>query len=88
MSNEQTVMLFTRPGCHLCELVESMLQDLQKEWRAVDIEGEPELEERYGLRIPVLRFSVSGDELGFPFEQAQLSEFLDGQGSLANDQAG
>lgn len=51
--------LLTRPGCHLCEDVEALLGGLAAEIpltvRSVDIDADPLLRRRYGLRIPVVR---------------------------------
>ena len=53
----KTLLLYSRPGCHLCEELEAELAPLI-EGRAVveivDISDDPGLERRYGLRIPVL----------------------------------
>ena len=78
MEQNETITLYTREGCHLCERVEVMLQELGAEWRPVDIEEDPNLEAEYGLRIPVLRLSDSGRELDFPFDHDVLRTFLSG----------
>ena len=70
------VILYTRPGCHLCEHAEALLHTLAVEFQPVNIETDPGLEEAYGLRIPVLRIAGSGQELAFPFDASSLSEFL------------
>ena len=51
-------ILYSRPGCHLCD---EMLEELaplidgrDASVRVVDVDGNPGLKERYGLRIPVL----------------------------------
>jgi hypothetical protein len=50
--------IYSRPGCHLCEemkaVVTRVARDLPLEVDEVDISGDPELEARYGLEIPVL----------------------------------
>lgn len=45
-------------------------------WEEVDIAGDPLLVEEYGVRIPVLRHSASGDELCWPFSVNDLRAFL------------
>lgn len=75
MATDAELLLFTRDGCHLCEQVEHMLQLAGIAWRAVDIECDPGLEQRYGLRIPVLRHPGSGRELDFPFSKDELIRF-------------
>ena len=76
MNSEDTVVLYTRSGCHLCEQVEKMLQMLSVNWTPVDIETNPELEKNYGLSIPVLFLPGSGQELAFPFDVDALALFL------------
>ena len=53
------VELLTRPGCGLCDELEAVLARLPP-WRRVevtriDVSTDPELEARFGHRIPVLR---------------------------------
>lgn len=76
------LILYSTYGCHLCEVaLELCLAAPAGEHftlREVDIFGDDELEERYGVRIPVLRDPASGQELGWPFDHAQLDEFLRG----------
>jgi len=58
------VVLYTRPGCHLCdvarETVQSLRQRLPFTFDEVDIEADEELELEYGIRIPVVE--VDGEE--------------------------
>lgn len=50
--------LLTRPGCHLCEemkeRVEPLVARLGGTLAEVDVDGDPELSERFGREIPVL----------------------------------
>ena len=52
------VVLYTRPGCHLCDEAWRALDALQVSLafslREVDIESDPELERRFMLEIPVI----------------------------------
>lgn len=55
------LLLFTRRGCCLCEGLEERLRDLglsaegaAPQLRLVDVDGDPELQQRYGLEVPVL----------------------------------
>jgi glutaredoxin len=58
------VVLYTRPGCHFCdvarETVLSLRERLPFAFEEVDIEADEELELEYGIRIPVLE--VDGEE--------------------------
>jgi glutaredoxin len=64
-----TVTLYTRAGCHLCEEAERVLRAEQAatpfHLELVDIDGDPELARRYGVRVPVV--AVDGQDL-FDYE--------------------
>ena len=55
------MVLYTRPGCCLCDLMKAELERARtrREWRLVEvnIEGDPELLERHGESIPVLEIA-------------------------------
>ena len=69
--------LFQRDDCHLCDLALDVLaQARAPEFESVFIDGDDELEERYGSRVPVLRDEGSGAELGWPFDGPQLQRWL------------
>ena len=72
-------VLYTRPGCHLCDQVVAMLHAMEAGFTPVDIENDEELERKYGLQIPVLRLPETGRELYFPFDQERLMQFLEGK---------
>ena len=50
--------LVSRSYCHLCHDMEMALAPLAAEWGAsvevLDVDGDPDLEVRYGERVPVL----------------------------------
>jgi glutaredoxin len=58
------VVLYSRPGCHLCEVARDLV--LAERARApftfteIDIESNDELIKEYGIRIPVV--TVDGEE--------------------------
>jgi glutaredoxin len=66
---KQAVTLYTRAGCHLCEHAEQVLRNEQRTIPfalvKVDIDENPELARRYGVRVPVV--AVDGVEL-FEYE--------------------
>ena len=69
--------LFQRDDCHLCDLaLAELAQARVPEFESVFIDGEPALEARYGVRIPVLRNAVDGSELDWPFDAAAVVAFL------------
>jgi hypothetical protein len=54
-----TVILYTRPGCHLCDEARELLLAIRGEGgafelREVDIEGDDQLHARFLERIPVI----------------------------------
>lgn len=57
------VVLYSRPGCHLCAVAKQMLYALRRtipfDLREVNIESDPELEKRFLLEIPVVE--VAGE---------------------------
>lgn len=86
------LLLYTTVGCHLCEQAEQVLVpvldyinrgDTGGEEplgvRPVEISDSPELMQRYGVRIPVIRLRDAESELSWPFDQAQVFEFLSRQ---------
>jgi glutaredoxin len=66
------VVLYSRPGCHLCDVAREVLQAARQrspfEFEEIDIERDEDLELEYGIRIPVVavdgeeRFEVAIDE--------------------------
>jgi glutaredoxin len=64
-----TVTLYTRLGCHLCEEAERVLRVEQAaagfHLELVDVDRDPELVRRYGVRVPVV--AVDGRDL-FEYE--------------------
>lgn len=75
-----SLILYSTAGCHLCELAEAQLRDaaqaVQLTWMVVDIADSAELMESYGLRIPVVAEPVTGRDIGWPFDQTGLREWL------------
>ncbi|MGH8145412.1 MAG: glutaredoxin family protein [Rhodanobacteraceae bacterium] len=71
------LILYQRDDCKLCDEAVALLARLRvPDFESVWIDGDVELESRYGERVPVLRDEASGDELGWPFDAARLREFL------------
>ncbi len=60
-----TVVLYARPGCHLCDDARAVIEAARAEvafvFQEVDIESDDALIRDYGMRIPVV--AVDGDEL-------------------------
>ena len=50
----QSVVVYTRPGCHLCEDACEVLQQYGLEPELVDISADPDLLAKYQYLIPVV----------------------------------
>ncbi|MAY01459.1 MAG: thioredoxin family protein [Gammaproteobacteria bacterium] len=79
----RVLYLYTTADCHLCDIAENMLrqqavQAIQVE--LVDIIESEQLMQDYAERIPVLRFKDDDTELGWPFNDEVLRDFLQQQG--------
>lgn len=69
--------LYQRDHCHLCDLALDVLaQARTPDFESVFIDGDGVLEERYGVRVPVLRDDTRGIELDWPFDPEGLRRFL------------
>ena len=79
-----SLILYTTGGCHLCEQAEQLLAQLAQLQGAenplqlvpVDISTDEGLVELYGIRIPVVKNELTQEEIGWPFELAELIELL------------
>lgn len=52
------VIVYSRKGCHLCDVVKDTLKKLEGaadfRWREVDIDGDEELRQKYNDEVPVV----------------------------------
>ncbi len=55
------LVLYGRPGCHLCDDARAVLERLGATFEEVDIEGDDALHRAYLERIPVV--ALDGEEL-------------------------
>jgi hypothetical protein len=73
------VRLYGKPGCHLCEQAEELIEDLSGECtlllETVDITADPALFERYRYEIPVIEL-VDGRSLAGRIGRDELRELL------------
>ena len=70
-----TLRLYSRPGCHLCDEMKTVINRVAQSTplylEEIDISSSADLEERYGLEIPVLfvagkkaaKYRIGEDEL-------------------------
>lgn len=52
------VVIYSRQGCHLCDVVKETIAQLQPEanfqWREIDIDADPELRLKFNDQVPVV----------------------------------
>ena len=77
MTTNEPLLLYSRADCHLCELAAGMLDRAAIRWREVDIDDDPALVDRYGLRVPVVQRPGDGRELDYPFDEGSLQRLID-----------
>ena len=75
------LLLFGTSGCHLCEQAELIIKSClanNKELtiETIDIVEQEQWQEQYAIRIPVLCHPETQKVLGWPFNQAQIKEFI------------
>ena len=75
------VVLYSRPGCHLCDearrVVVAECDRAQAAWREVDVDTDPQLQARYGEYVPVVE--VDGTVQGFwQIDPARVRSALSG----------
>ena len=71
-----TLLLYGRPGCHLCDDARAALQRIGHPFEEVDVEADDELLARYLERIPVI--ALDGAELyDFFVNEVELRARLD-----------
>jgi hypothetical protein len=82
------LVLFGTSGCHLCEqaalIIDAYLSGKsdQPVINPIDIAEQAQWQEKYAIRIPVLYHPETQNELGWPFDQTNVEEFING---LSND---
>ena len=58
MPEPRNVVIYSRKGCHLCEVVKESLDKLSRRggfiWREVDVDTDAELKRRYNDEVPVV----------------------------------
>jgi glutaredoxin len=80
------LLLFSRPGCHLCEDARAVLERIGAPFTEVDIESDDALHRRYLERIPVV--VLDGEELyDFFVDEEDLRARLRAPGASAGGAA-
>ena len=58
MSGPGEVVLYSRKGCHLCQIVKESLAKLEKHasftWREIDVDSDPEARRLYTDEVPIV----------------------------------
>jgi hypothetical protein len=81
------LLLYTRQGCCLCEGLAEKLLDLQPapRLRLIDVDSDPDLQQRFGLEVPLLAQNLPAGERLLPrvpprLAGEQLLRWLEQQG--------
>ena len=58
MPDPRKVLLYTRKGCHLCEVMKESLTKLSRRggftWDSIDVDSDPELRRQFNDEVPVI----------------------------------
>jgi glutaredoxin len=58
MAEPRQVVVYSRKGCHLCEIIKETLTKLQRRggfsWRDIDVDSDDELRRRFTDEVPVV----------------------------------
>ena len=74
---QPALQLIQRDDCPLCDQALAVLAAARApEFDSVWIDDVDELESAYGMRVPVLRDTVSGAELDWPFDADRVRAWL------------
>lgn len=77
-------ILYTTLGCHLCDqakaVIAQVLASTSYTIEEIDIAASEQLTAQYGIRIPVVAMAARDRaELGWPFDELQFRQWLDGR---------
>ncbi len=77
------VIVYSRKGCHLCDIVKEMLTQVQDDadfqWREVDIDADLQLRQTYNDEVPVV-FIDGRKAFKYHMDRHQFLRALDGRG--------
>ena len=75
------LILYGTLGCHLCDMAEDIIAPFQQKGAFTlekhDIADDDTLMTLYGVRIPVVKDTATGKELGWPFDHDIFQTWLD-----------
>lgn len=69
------IILYSRPGCHLCDDARAVLRAERVEFEEIDIESDDQLLKRYLERIPVVAIN-GADVFDFFVDPLRLREAI------------
>ncbi len=75
------LLLLGTSGCHLCEQAEQIISACLPDnpgvtIEMIDIAEQEQWQENYAIRIPVLYHPETRKELGWPFDKADVKQFI------------
>jgi hypothetical protein len=80
MSEPGQLILYTTLGCTLCEKAKAeiwpLLEPFQLRLVEMDIAEDEDLLARFAVKIPLVGLGDPQDVCGWPFDRAQLAEWL------------
>jgi Glutaredoxin-like domain (DUF836) len=68
--------LYSRPGCHLCEIAKGRLEQAGIAFQERNINGDAKLEEMYGWDIPVLTDETGRVLLKGVFNESRIASLV------------
>jgi len=71
------IQLYTTSACHLCELAEAMLDEINLTVQMIEIANDDDLVTRYGTTIPVLKRLDTQAELNWPFSTSDILKLIE-----------
>lgn len=76
------IVFYTTVGCQLCDEALLMVRTIVPDYDDLNIDeteisNSDELMSRYAVRIPVVGLRGQSAELGWPFDESMLREYLD-----------
>ena len=78
--DNKILLLYSTSGCHLCDQARALVDQAALPQRftlkIIDIANDDKLFEQYGISIPVIKFEHNQQELSWPFDLVELTEYL------------
>jgi hypothetical protein len=71
------IQFYTTSACHLCELAEAMLDEINLTVQMIEIANDDDLVTRYGTAIPVLKRLDTKAELNWPFSTSDILKLIE-----------